>query len=222
MIFQALTRRSAAEKTDMENLEILGDCFLKLAMSMSLYHQHPRENSGKLTLLKDRQVANLNLYQLATKKNLKNYISAQEVRYGGKDRNWLPPSYTIASNDSDRYLTQQSKQKAFADMIEALIGAFLVSTDYYTTIEFMAWLGLDTIPKEEEKLITTTPSVLYSDRFENNHEIEKEIQQYYLEREFADVEKRIEYKFRNKAYVIAAFTHPSYSNSNRLTQCYDR
>lgn len=38
---------------------------------------------------------------------------------------------------------------------------------------------------------------------------------------FYEVEHKINYVFKNKAYLISAFTHPSYCN-NRLTQCYER
>ncbi len=149
ILFQSLTRRSAAENTDMENLEILGDCFLKLAMSLSLYHQYPSAYSGKLTSKKDKQVANKNLYQLAMKKELYKYLYVNELKYGGKEANWLPPGYKPDQETSDRYMKQKAKRKAFADMIEALIGAFLISTDYGTTMKFMKWLGLDVIPMDE-------------------------------------------------------------------------
>jgi endoribonuclease Dicer len=130
----------------MENLEILGDCFLKLAMSMSLYHQYPSDGSGKLTTKKDKQVSNKNLYQLATKKELKKYLNVNKFTFTGKEANWIPPAYSIDEENSERYIIQKAKYKAFADMTEALIGAFLISTNYMTTIQFMKWLGLDVIP----------------------------------------------------------------------------
>jgi dsRNA-specific ribonuclease len=152
LLFQSITRRSAAEKTDMENLEILGDCFLKLGMSMSLYHQYPSNGSGKLTSEKDRQVSNANLYRLATKTDLKKYINFNKVTYAGKEANWIPPGFIVNEENADGYTKQKAKRKAFADMMEGLIGAFLVSTDYSTTIRFMKWLGLGTIPLDEQSM----------------------------------------------------------------------
>ncbi len=222
LLFQSITRHSAAEKTDMENLEILGDCFLKLAMSMALYHRYPRDNAGKLTSKKDGQVSNENLYRLAMKKELQNYLSTHEIRYGGKEANWLPPGYTIDEEISNRYLKQRVKRKAFADMIEALIGAFLISTDYSTTLKFMNWLGLYVFPKDEHDQMIKTPSVLYPGLSEIMNEVNDRTEQFFSEQAFIDIEKAIGYTFKNKAYLIAAFTHPSYSNNNSLTQCYDR
>jgi hypothetical protein len=34
--------------------------------------------------------------------------------------------------------------------MEGFMGAFLVSTNYITTIQFMKWLGLDVIPFDEK------------------------------------------------------------------------
>ena len=134
----------------MENLEILGDCFLKLSMSMSLYHQYPTESAGKLTTKKDRQVSNKNLYRLASENDLKKFIYIDRVVFGGTDNNWIPPGYAVVTATSDKYTHQHAKQKAFADMIEALIGAFLIATDYATTRHMMKWLGLDAIPIDEQ------------------------------------------------------------------------
>jgi dsRNA-specific ribonuclease len=134
----------------MENLKILGNCFLKLAISMSFYHQYPSDGAGKLTPKKDKQVSNENLHRLAMKKELKNYLYINKLIYGGTEANWIPPGFTVDEENTERYTKQKTKWKAFADMIKALIGAFLISTDYITTIKFMKWLGLDVIPINEQ------------------------------------------------------------------------
>jgi endoribonuclease Dicer len=134
----------------MENLEILGDCFLKLAMSMSLYHRYPSDGAGKLTPKKDKQVSNENLHRLAMKKQLQNYLNVNKSIYEGKEANWIPPGYEINGDTPERYTKQKVKRKAFADMIEALIGVYLISTDYITTMKFMQWLGLDVIPTDSQ------------------------------------------------------------------------
>ncbi len=149
LLFQSITASDAAENANMESLETLGDSFLKFAMSMSLYHKYPFDSHGDLTSKRSDQVSNDNLYQLAMKKGLKNYLNFNRLHFGGTEANWLPPGYKIDGKNSDKYIKQKSERKAFADMIEALIGAFLISTDYSTTIKFMDWLGLDVIPLDE-------------------------------------------------------------------------
>ncbi|CAF1381594.1 unnamed protein product [Didymodactylos carnosus] len=76
ILFQAITRRSTGEKTDMENLEIL-------------------ESAGYLTVKKTRFISNLTLYHQMIKKNLKSYLYTQKNVYRGKEANWLPPGYIV-------------------------------------------------------------------------------------------------------------------------------
>jgi dsRNA-specific ribonuclease len=136
---------------DMENLEILGDCFLKLTVSMSLYHRYPLAGAGALTVEKSKQISNGNLYRIAVQKKLRNYLNVTRVTFRGVDANWIPPGYI--PNDElqlKRYMNQKVKRKAFADMMEGFMGAFLVATNYTITIQFMNWLGLDVIPFDEK------------------------------------------------------------------------
>ncbi|CAF1624056.1 unnamed protein product, partial [Rotaria magnacalcarata] len=71
----------------------------------------------------------------------------------GKDANWLPPGYKMNEPElttGQQYSHQNAKRKAFSDMIEAFIGAFLISTNYITTIKFMDWLGLNVMPNNTQ------------------------------------------------------------------------
>ncbi|CAF2107810.1 unnamed protein product [Rotaria magnacalcarata] len=229
ILFQAITRRSASENTDMENLEILGDCFLKLTVSMCLYHRYPAASAGALTVEKAKQISNENLYRIAVKQRLKSYLNVMKINFRGKDANWIPPAYVINETsqlktdgepvDLKDYSTQYVKRKAFADMIEAFIGAFLISTDYTITMQFMKWLSIDVIPLDKNNHIMEVPSILCS--YSTNDEIRPIVGKFYKEQAFDDIEKIINYNFKNKAYLIAAFTHPS-SFANRLTNCYER
>jgi endoribonuclease Dicer len=149
ILFQAITRLSVNEQFDMENLEILGDCFLKLIISMSFYYQYPLANAGELTEEKKKEISNENLYRLAVENKLKNYLYIEEICFQGQNSNWLPPGYILKINQKNKYTHQKAKRKAFADMIEAFIGAFLISTDYSVTIKFMHWLGLNVIPLDQ-------------------------------------------------------------------------
>ena len=208
---------------NMENLEILGDCFLKLSVSMSLYHRYPIAGAGALTIEKGKQISNENLYRIAVQKKLKSYLNIMKINFRGEDANWIPPGYLTAQTQHvettgdlglKRYKHQRVKRKAFADMIEALMGAFLISTDYITTMQFMKWLGLDVIP-EDKKI----PTILSP--FVEREAINYVLQKFYQEQAFTFIEETIKYEFKDKAYLIAAFTHPS-SFANRLTNCYER
>ncbi|CAF3752172.1 unnamed protein product [Rotaria sp. Silwood1] len=225
ILFQAITRRSTDEQMDNENFEVLGDCFLKLAVSMSLYYRYPSANAGLLTETKMKQISNENLYQLAVQRHLINYLNVNKIVFRGKDANWLPPGYIIDESNltlSQRYSHQNAKRKAFSDMIEAFIGAFLISSNYTTTIKFMHWLGIDVIPVNKQGNIMELPSVIRSnatsDNQLQNHEI---INKFFFDQAFNEIETKIQYVFQNKAYLIAAFTHPS-NFSNPIIDSYER
>jgi dsRNA-specific ribonuclease len=156
ILFQAITRRSVNERFDMENFEILGDCFLKLTITMSLYYRYPLSNVGQLTIEKTKEISNENLYRLAVENRLKNYLYVDEIIFQGQNSNWLPPGFINKINEKNQYTHSKAKRKAFADMIEAFIGAFLISTNYMITIKFMHWLGLNVIPLDEKGKILET------------------------------------------------------------------
>ncbi|CAF1174718.1 unnamed protein product [Adineta ricciae] len=228
ILFQAITRSSANENCDMEGFEILGDCFLKLTVSMSLYHRYPLEGAGVLTVVKTKQISNKNLYRIAVMKKLTCYLNAKKLEFRGKNANWVPPGYVVNGSNINqnptkfefkRYEHQTVKRKAFADMMESFMGAFLLSTDYPTTIQFMLWLELDVVPFDKNKHLMSTPSIICS--YINSNESKHVIEKFYTEQAFSSIENIIHYTFRDKAYLIAAFTHPS-SFCNRLTSCYER
>jgi endoribonuclease Dicer len=133
----------------MKSLATLGDGFLKLAVSLSLYHRYPFYDRGKLTEARSEQVSNDNLYRKSIEKGLKPYLNTTKIIFCGDNANWIPPGYTIDEGNSERYLKQKVKPKLLADIIEALIGAVLISTGYSAAIKFMNWLGLDVIPIDQ-------------------------------------------------------------------------
>ncbi|CAF2139709.1 unnamed protein product [Rotaria magnacalcarata] len=225
ILFQAITRRSCSEQMDNENFEVLGDSFLKLMVSMALYYRYPSASPGLLTAKKIKQISNENLYRLAVQKQLKNYLNVKKIVFRGKDANWLPPGYKINEPElttGQQYSHQNAKRKAFSDMIEAFIGAFLISTNYITTIKFMDWLGLDVMPNNTQDHVVEPPSILRSNIATNNNiQINEIMKKFFADRVFAEIETKIQYVFKNKAYLIAAFTHPS-NYANRITDCYER
>ncbi|CAF3393836.1 unnamed protein product [Rotaria socialis] len=225
IFFQAITRRSCSEQMDNENFEVLGDSFLKLMVSMSLYYRYPLASPGLLTAKKIKQISNENLYRLAVQKQLKIYLNVKKIVFRGKDANWLPPGYKINETElttGQQYSHQNAKRKAFSDMIEAFIGAFLISTNYMTTIKFMDWLGLDVMPNNAQDSLVEPPSILRSNIATNNNiQINEIMKTFFVDRVFAEIETKIQYVFKNKAYLIAAFTHPS-NYANRITDCYER
>jgi hypothetical protein len=66
------------------------------------------------------------------------------------------------------------------------------------------------------------PSILRaSSSTHTNDQINQIINTFFVDRAFGEIEATIKYEFQNKAYLIAAFTHPS-NFANRMTDCYER
>ncbi|KAJ2090156.1 Dicer-like protein 1, partial [Coemansia sp. S100] len=74
---QAITASCASLDTNYERLEILGDSMLKLVSSTMLFVAHPDDHEGLLTQRRGRIVSNANLFTLARKLGLAEYIISQ-------------------------------------------------------------------------------------------------------------------------------------------------
>ncbi|XP_033733992.1 LOW QUALITY PROTEIN: endoribonuclease Dicer-like [Pecten maximus] len=130
--------------------------------------------------------------------------------------------------------------KSIADCVESLIGCYLTSCGKKAALRFMYWLGLKVLPpkaatvddvQEEETTVPTAskedcpnvssygyqcpPSPLLS-----NSETDRGLMDHLLIG-YTSFEEKIGYKFRDRAYLLQAFTHASY-HYNNITDCYQR
>ena len=178
LILQAVTTAHATDIFNLERLEMLGDAFLKLAVSLYLYTTFEDKDEGKLTKRKIKQISNLALFRAAERRGLSPYVHDKQFARGM----WCPPGCRVsqsykgtakeaaavdamevdevddpASDDhqttaADRVRQECSTQclsdKAVADSVEALIGAYLISCGYQGALSFMKYLGLQVLPEE--------------------------------------------------------------------------
>lgn len=92
IILQALTMSNANDGINLERLETIGDSFLKYAITTYLYIKYENVHEGKLSHLRSKQVANLNLYRLGRRIKLGEYMVATKFE---PNDNWLPPCYYV-------------------------------------------------------------------------------------------------------------------------------
>ncbi|CAN9192776.1 unnamed protein product [Alternaria sp. RS040] len=122
-----------------ERLEFLGDCFLKMATSLSVFVQQPDENEFEFHVRRMEMLCNKNLMETAVGK--KKVISAdgteldiQLYRYIRTDsfsrRTWYPEGLKLLkgkglnkTEDDWLKLTHNLGDKSIADVCEAFIGA---------------------------------------------------------------------------------------------------
>ena len=98
LILQALTTTSAGDGFDLERLEMLGDAFLKLAVSFYLFCSYKDKDEGKLTQRKVKQVSNLALFRAAEKKSLGGYLQSTKL---SRDM-WCPTGCRVTKKSTSR------------------------------------------------------------------------------------------------------------------------
>ena len=69
-ILQTLTLSKASDGFNLERLEMLGDCFLKYAVTVYLYCVFDGQHEGQLSYLRSKKVSNKNLYRLGVYNDL--------------------------------------------------------------------------------------------------------------------------------------------------------
>ncbi|XP_071962974.1 endoribonuclease Dicer-like isoform X2 [Antedon mediterranea] len=106
-ILQALTMSNANDGFNLERLEMLGDSFLKQAVTIYLYCMYPKRHEGKLSFMRSKQVSNFNLYCLGKKKDLPLKMI---MTLFDPASNWLPPGFMveeIAAVDPEMLISEE-------------------------------------------------------------------------------------------------------------------
>nr|XP_022903592.1 endoribonuclease Dicer-like [Onthophagus taurus]XP_022903593.1 endoribonuclease Dicer-like [Onthophagus taurus] len=105
--------------------------------------------------------------------------------------------------------------KSISDCSEALIGAYLESCGIKGGLNILNWLGV--FPQSEDiiNLLQKRPSTPILNPTTTQKDIDFHIPQYRL------LEEALGYQFKNRAYLLQAVTHSSYT-INRVTGSYQR
>ena len=234
-ILQSLTTQFTNCGFSLERLETIGDSFLKLATSVYAYCTCT-SHEGKLSEFRMHQICNKNLCKLGQKLCLPQIMSAEKFL---PKENWLPPPYGVRT-DQDVYDVINIKQKeilgddrkqkipnpriwhnitnkSIADAIESLIGTYLTCNGIRGALKLMKWIGIE-VPEPGVGLScfgVDVPSPLLTD-LSNADDILNE-----LLTNFDRFEEHIDYRFKNRYFLLQAFSHASF-HPNRLTNCYQR
>ena len=124
----------------------------------------------------------------------------------------------VPTNQFDKYKEHIISDKAIADSVEAIIGAYLITSGPKAALQIMSWFGLKVLPRVKcedgsEILISIPqiPRLVINDPLKLSQLLDG----------YASFEACIGYKFKEPAYLLQAFTHASYVY-NTLTDCYQR
>ena len=195
LVVTALSASGANEATDYQRLEFLGDSILKLYTSITLMAEHLTWHEGFLSAKKDRVVANARLSRAAVEVGLDRYILTKHFT----SQKWRP-LYRSELLKSGFETRRQMSTKVLADVVEALIGAAFLDGDAERALSCLkvflpeiSWLPLN------QRHITL---------YEGTNPIGK------FPPRFMELERLVGYSFKNKALLVEAMTHASYSGSN--------
>ncbi|KAK4359766.1 hypothetical protein RND71_021995 [Anisodus tanguticus] len=209
MVLEAMTTKKCLEKFHLESLETLGDSFLKYAASIQLFKTYENHHEGLLTVKKNKIISNAALCKLGCARKIQGFIRNEPFDL----KTWLIPGDNSQVHKFNEEFLMPSvkiysrgklkiKSKRVADVVEALIGAYLSSGGELAALSFMKWLGLDV-----DFVDTPMPR-----HFPMN--AEKIVNVRYLE-------SMLHYRFNDPSLLVEALTHGSYMLSE-IPRCYQR
>ena len=123
----AITHKSADSKSNNERLEFLGDAILSTVVSEYLYTKFPYQKEGLLTRMRSHLVKGDTLTRIAYKLELTNFIKLSK---------------------GTANLSSERKQSILEGVVEAIIGAVMLDSNWETSKKFV----LKLLKKELSKI----------------------------------------------------------------------
>lgn len=123
---------------------------MKLAATLLAYdHLYADEKAGehKVARLKDAFVTNMFLYKIGKNLELNKYMRTKDP----DSKNWSPPFTKRALSSENLNCTG----KNIADGVESMLGAIFMSTNLFTTLQFISDIQL--VPLKQARLLSIFP-----------------------------------------------------------------
>ncbi|KAJ6718138.1 hypothetical protein OIU79_006129 [Salix purpurea] len=208
-VLEAITTKKCQEKFHLESLETLGDSFLKYAASQHLFKLYQNHHEGLLSIKKEKIISNAALCRRGCEHKIPGFIRSEYFN----PKLWMVPGDKCGSDFlSEEPLSERRKiyirgrrevkSKKVADVVEALIGAYLGAGGEVQALMFMDWIGIKVD-------FTIVP---YERHF--HLQAEKFVNVRYLE-------SLLNYSFRDPSLLVEALTHGSYMLPE-IPRCYQR
>ncbi|MED6160030.1 hypothetical protein PIB30_047647 [Stylosanthes scabra] len=207
-VLEAITSKSCGESFHYESLETLGDSFLKYATSQHLFQTYPNHHEGLLTVRREKIISNAALCKFGCSCKLPGFI--RNARFD--PQTWAVPGDKSVSLELEELDSKGAKafisgkrklrRKIIADVVEALIGAYLSTGGEMAALLFMNWIGIKVSFNSSpyERLCSILPEKLINVNF---------------------LESLLNYSFRDRHLLVEALTHGSYMLPE-IPRCYQR
>ncbi|KAM3691337.1 hypothetical protein ACB098_08G007900 [Castanea mollissima] len=208
-VLEAITTKKCQEKFHLESLETLGDSFLKYAASQQLFKTYQNQHEGLLSVKKEKIISNAALCKFGCGRKIPGFIRTEPF----DPKMWIIPGEKSGSNALNEELLSNNrkiyirgnrkvKSKRVADVVEALIGAFLSTGGETAALLFMYWMGI-------EVDFHITP---YERHFQVHAEKIINVRR---------LESLLSYSFHDPSLLVEALTHGSYMLPE-IPRCYQR
>jgi endoribonuclease Dicer len=201
-----------------ERLEFLGDCFLKMATSISLYTQHATDDEQSLHVKRMLMICNQNIFNVAVKLQLYEYV--RSISFSQDPRAWYPRDLNLAGKGKKlRHTTSHNlAKKTIADVGEALIGASLL-TQYDTKRCDLAVRAVTELVCSTDHTQTSFKDYYAAYQMPKYLLVPATAGQINLAKQIGD---RLGYHFKHPRLLRSAFIHPSYPFSYERIPSYQR
>ncbi|EGC44582.1 ATP-dependent helicase DCL1 [Histoplasma capsulatum var. duboisii H88] len=200
-----------------ERLEFLGDCFLKMATSISLFAMNPDNDEFDFHVKRMCLICNQNLFNTAVRLKLYEFVRTQ----GFSRRNWYPEGIKLLQGKA-KSESAQNKQalgdKTIADICEALIGASLLSGGKACRFDTAVKAVTVFVDSDNHRVSDWNSYIdLYS--LPSYQIVQADAGQLDLAKQIGN---RLGYHFTYPRLLRSAFTHASYPSAWSTVPCYQR
>ena len=198
-----------------ERLEFIGDCFLKMATSISLYGIFPDKDEYSYHVERMMMICNKNLCGNAMKLKLYEYIRSQSFNR----RAWYPEGLVLNKGKSAKALhTHKLGDKTIADVCEAIIGAALLTCKASGNMDTAVRAVTELVSSENHR--ATSWSDYYQSYKKPKYQMAMSTE---MQRDLVrQVEEIHQYHFHYPRLLRSAFVHPSYPFSYEQIPNYQR
>ncbi|KEH42074.1 endoribonuclease dicer-like protein [Medicago truncatula] len=207
-VLEAMTTKSCKENFHYESLETLGDSFLKYAVSQQLFNMYENHHEGLLSVKREKIICNAALCKLGCSSKLPGFIRNEPF----DPKTWIIPGVKSRCFKLEETVfkgtkiytrgNRKLKRKIAADVVEALIGAFLSTGGEMAALLFLDWVGIkvnfNITPYERQ--FDACPDNLINVSF---------------------LESLLKHSFRDRSLLVEAMTHGSYMLPD-VPRCYQR
>jgi endoribonuclease Dicer len=198
-----------------ERLEFLGDCFLKMATSISLFGIYPENDEYSYHVDRMMLICNKNLKNNAIKLKLYKYIRSESFNR----RAWYPEGLVLQKGKTATAPnTHKLGDKSIADVCEALIGAALLTCHESKDMDNAVRAVTEVVSSENHRVTSFAEYyILYK---KPKYQVAAATE---MQRNLAlQLEQKHPYHFKYPRLARSAFTHPSYPYSYEHVPSYQR